>query len=150
MSISDNPDQSVAYQIRGTFRAFETLLNRKLSDIDVSLAYFHVLRIQWPRNGLTQKLVAKKSFMTEGVASQVIKGLEKDGLVVRKSDPDDARIRRVCITPGGRRLRKKLIALGMTVLEDASLDLNPEHVSVVIEILNSLRSNLDEIIEKDN
>lgn len=85
--------------------------------------------------------------MTEGVVSQVINSLEGDELVIRKSDPRDARIRRVRITPKGRRLRKKLIALGMGLVEDVSADLSSEHALLVIEMLISLRLELDKMIE---
>jgi DNA-binding MarR family transcriptional regulator len=43
------------------------------------------------------------------MTSQVVRALERKGMVVREPDPDDSRARRLGLTAGGHRLARKAI-----------------------------------------
>ena len=140
----NNPNQSLPYHIRGAFRGFETALARYLATKEFPLSQFYILRLQWDAQGESQKTLAQKSFMTESVASQVIKAMEKEGLLERKSDPTDARKKLVFITPKGQTLRAEMMTHGMTLSKSHySPDISPEDIRTTIDVLIKVRESFD-------
>lgn len=139
----NNPNNSLPYHIRGAFRGFETALARYLATKNVPLSHFYILRLQWDEVGRTQKQLAQKSFMTESVASQVIKAMEKDGLLLRKPDPRDARKKRVYLTVKGQMLREEIVTHGIDISNDHSPDVTVEQVRTTIEVLIKMRESFD-------
>ena len=135
MSLINNPANSLPYHIRGAFRGFETALSRYLATKDLALSQFYILRLQWPELGHQQSNIAEKSGMSESVASQVIQKMEKVGLVERKIDPADSRIRRVILTAYGRKLREKLMREGIQISKKHTPDISREDMLTTIAVL---------------
>jgi len=146
----NNPNQSLPYHIRGAFRGFETALSRYLATNSFPLSQFHILRLQWKDTGHSQKDIAKESFMTESVASQVIKVMEKDGLLERKSDQADSRKKRVFLTSKGKSLREELVTEGMKIAKTHSPDVSSQDLQTAIDVLIKVRQAFDRYNEAYN
>ena len=147
-SIRNNPEHALTYHLRGAFRGYETMLARHLSDFDLPLSHFHILRIQWLDEGYSQKQISKKVFMTESVTSQVIKAMEKSGLIKRKLDSADSRKRRVFITPKGNELREKVVVAGIELAKAHEPDISRDHMKTTISVLVKIRAAFDAYNEK--
>ena len=139
----NNPNHSLPHHIRGAFRGYETALSRYLVSRGLPLSHFHILRLQWNEAGQTQKDIAKNAFMTESVASQVIKAMEKDGLVIRKSDRADARRRLVFITEKGTKVRESIVVEGIQISKDNAPDISPQDFKTAINVLIKVREAFD-------
>jgi len=139
----NNPNNSLPYHVRGAFRGFETALSRYLATKDIPLSHFYILRLQWDSEGSSQKHIAEKAFMTESVASQVIKSMEKDGLLRRKADLEDSRRRRVFLTSKGQKAREDLVIEGMTISKRHAPDISPEDIRTTIKVLMKIREGFD-------
>ena len=142
-SQKNNPNNSLHYHIRGVFRGFETALARYLSTKNVPLSHFYILRLQWDELGASQKQIAQKSFMTESVASQVIKAMEKDELLQRKPDSSDARKKLVFLTRKGKSLRENIVMHGIEVSETHAPIITPEEFRTTIAVLMKIRASFD-------
>lgn len=142
-STVNNPEHSLPYHLRGAFRGFETALARYLETIDVPLSYFHILRLQWEDIGSTQSALAEKSFMTESVASQVIKKMVADKLLVRTRDTNDRRIWRVKLTEKGLNLREEIVTKGIKVSSEYQPDISKEDAMITIDVLKKIRNAFD-------
>jgi len=140
---ANSPDQSLPYHIRGAFRGFETALSRYLATFNFPLSHFYVLRLQWCENGRTQKNIAEQAFMTESVLSQVIKAMEQSGVLIRKADPKDARIKRVFLTDKGRSLREKIVLKGIGLSRAHAPELSLEEVKTTIDVLIKVTQAFD-------
>ena len=101
MSRINNPENSLPYHLRGAFRGYETALGRHLKRYDIPTSQFYILRLQWDPEGNNQKDIARRAFMSESVASQVIKKMEERGLLRRKPNPKDSRAYLVSLTAIG-------------------------------------------------
>jgi len=139
----NNPDYSLPFHIRGAFRGFETALSRYLSAIEVPLSQFYILRLQWDDLGSPQNEIANKACMSESVASQVIQRMEKDGLVLRKSDDADSRMRRVILTPQGKSLREKILKTGIQLSTDHGPKILREDMLTTISVLIEVKKAFD-------
>jgi len=97
---------------------------------------------QWCENGRTQKNIAEQAFMTESVLSQVIKAMEQSGVLIRKADPKDARIKRVFLTDKGRSLREKIVLKGIGLSRAHAPELSLEEVKTTIDVLIKVTQDL--------
>jgi len=139
----NHPDNSLPYHIRGAFRGFETALARYLTQFDLPLSHFYVLRLQWDDHGHTQKDISERAFMTESVLSQVIKAMEKETLLKRKPDPTDARKRRVFLTDKGHQIREKIARDGIGISQANAPQISPEEIKTTMEVLIKVRKAFD-------
>lgn len=139
----NNPDNSLPYHLRGAFRGFEIALGRYLKRFDLPLSQFYILRLQWDENGSTQGDIAKHAFMSESVASQVIKKMETRGLVRRKPDPNDNRSQRVSLTRTGEKLRDIITKEGMQISTENAPEISPEDMKTAIQVLKKIREGFD-------
>ena len=139
----NDPNLSLPYHIRGAFRGFETSLSRYLATKNLPLSHFYILRLTWDHDGQTQKHIADKSFMTESVASQVIKAMEKNGLLKRRLDRSDARKKKVFLTPKGQKLRDEIIMRGHNLSNTHSPDITAEDIKTTINVLIKVREAFD-------
>lgn len=137
-STVNNPEHSLPYHLRGAFRGFETALSRYLKNVELPLSQFYILRLQWDAKGHTQSSIAKKAFMTESVASQVIKQMESANLVKRAPDPKDKRIRLVFLTQAGVDLREKVVRYGIETSSKHSPDISRSDIITTMSVLKKI------------
>ncbi len=79
--------------------AAESIKRTKLGDSD-----FRVLEVLLHKGSLPVNTIGPKVWLTPGSISVAVDRLVKKGLVSRKDNPDDRRVRRVELTPKGRAL----------------------------------------------
>lgn len=139
MRAIDNPDTYLPYHLRGAFRGYETALRRDLKQFDLPLAQFYILRLQWDTNGNSQSDIAKRAFMTESVASQVIQKMELRGLLRRKPQPNDSRAQHVALTRTGEKLREYIATEGLDISKSLGPNISPEDMKTAIQVLIKLR-----------
>ncbi|WP_026942789.1 MarR family winged helix-turn-helix transcriptional regulator [Hellea balneolensis] len=142
MSFSENPRENIAYEVRGTFRAFENALITALAKADISVGFFHILRLSWPEEGRKQKEVADLAFMTPSVASQQIKKMCKAGLLSRESAPDDDRKKIVKLTKEGLDKKNKLVSPIILIPVIASEGISDADMETATRVLHKLRLGL--------
>ena len=135
----NNPDQSLPYHLRGAFRGFETALGRHLKRYDLPLSQFYILRLQWSPGGNSQTDIAERAFMSESVASQVIKKMEAKGLVRKKSDAKDNRKYLVSLTHTGETLRNKIAKDGIQISTKHAPKISKADLKTAIEVLKKVR-----------
>ena len=104
--------ESVTYQV-----------NRKLSDLNLTLSQFGVLEAIYHLGPMHQNKLADKILKSTGNMTMVIDNLQKRGLVSRDRDANDRRCILVSLTAEGR----TLIA-----------DYFPTHVSLVVQAFETL------------
>jgi len=139
----NNPDNSLPYHLRGAFRGFETALGRYLKRFDLPLSQFYILRLQWDEDGSTQGDIARLAFMSESVASQVIKKMEARGLLRRRPDPSDNRSQRVSLTRTGEKLRDIIAKDGIKISTENAPEISPEDMKTAIQVLKKIREGFD-------
>lgn len=143
MSRINNPYNSLPYHLRGAFRGYETALGRYLKRYDLPLSQFYILRLQWDEKGDSQKDIAKRAFMSESVASQVIKKMEERGLLRRKADPRDSRAQSVSLTNFGKTLRETIAREGIKISTENAPDISREDMKTAIQVLQKVREGFD-------
>lgn len=78
---------------------------------DITPEQWAVLIRLWEQDGRVQGELSEATFRDAPTMSRIVAGMEARGLLERRVDPDDGRVRRVHLTRHGRTLEKKLVPL---------------------------------------
>jgi MarR family transcriptional regulator, organic hydroperoxide resistance regulator len=85
----------------------ERALSAALEPHGLEVSHYDVLANVVRDEGLTQQVLARRLLVAKSNVSALLTALERKGLIVRDRDPDDARLRRIVLTPAGRRITGK-------------------------------------------
>lgn len=118
ISVHDTPDRSPGFLLWHISTSWRSSIEAILKSIDLTHPQFVVLAtLGWlTRNGdlVTQRDVGKMAGLDPNTTSQIIKGLEKKGLIQREQS-SDGRAKNPLLTPKGSKvLAKALPAVEMT------------------------------------
>jgi DNA-binding MarR family transcriptional regulator len=97
-------------------------VRRRLAD-DCTMPRFDLLANLEREDGQTLAALSRRMLVTAGNLTGLVDRAERDGVVVRRADPNDRRLSRVYLTPKGRDLIKSIL---------------PSHASHVSELLAGL------------
>jgi DNA-binding MarR family transcriptional regulator len=109
------PDQSPGFLLwRATLR-WQRMIAAALAPLELTHVQFVLLACAWWLNESgerpSQVAVARQAGTDVKMTSEVLRSLERKGLLKREPDEDDARARRVVVTRKGKALAPKAIAV---------------------------------------
>ncbi|PWH82325.1 MarR family transcriptional regulator [Algibacter marinivivus] len=139
-------DQSAGYLINMT----ALLLKREFSsaikshNIDVTPEQWAILNRLNENSDLTQKEVAKLTFKDNANITRMVDKLEKKGLVIRHSDPNDRRSWNLSITKKGIEIRDLVEPLAVDILNKISKNISKKEMDSYNKISNKIINNLIE------
>ena len=84
---------------------------RALEAQGLTHAGWQVLLLLGKHDGLTQREVAERTFVTQASVTGVVDTLEREGFVTRTRDEDDRRVVRVSLTREGRKRLDRTISI---------------------------------------
>lgn len=108
-----HPDESPGFLLWRVTLAWQRQVVRALAPLDLTHVQFVLLAVCWWQGTHggppTQAQAAAAAGTDVKMASQVLRVLERKGLLRRDPDPSDARARRLVLTAAGRRLAPKAV-----------------------------------------
>jgi MarR family transcriptional regulator, organic hydroperoxide resistance regulator len=97
---------SASFKLIALARAHRSVLAERLAGVGLHPGPDLLLIELWREDGQTQSQLAERLGVSAPNVTKLVRGLELAGLIARMSDPDDARVVRVHVTPAGARLRR--------------------------------------------
>jgi DNA-binding MarR family transcriptional regulator len=91
----------IGYRILQIHRAHRNRAEAAFNELGLHTGQEWVLFQLWREDGLTQSALVNNLGVEPPTITKTIDRLEKAGLVERRTDPDDARVSRVYLTPAG-------------------------------------------------
>ena len=110
----------VGLQLVQVCRAHRQRADEKLSKLGLHVGQEMMLLQLWVEDGLTQSQLAQYANVELPTMTKMVQRMEHAGLVVRRPDPEDARISRVYLTERGRSLEQPVLR-AWTQLEERTL-----------------------------
>lgn len=108
-------------------RLYASALQGALQPLGLSRAQYLALSELWLEDGLTQRLLAERVGVEQATMANTLVRMERDGLIERKSNPDDGRSQQIWLTQAAHRVRdpatdaaaraNELVAEGLPVAE---------------------------------
>lgn len=108
----------------------------------VSTEQWIILTLLASQDGVSQKDIAERSNRSEVSALNLLKKLEKEGLVIRLPDPVDKRSRRIFLTTEGRKLQQSLIASAKANMRQMTESIPLEDIQDLKKIVRKITNNL--------
>lgn len=139
-----NPENSIGYLARISFRSFSRVLERRTLQHDISAGQWRFLRQLWREDGITQRELSTRVGMREPTTVVALKGLEAAGLVRREKSETDRRKVYIYLTPHARALETMLAPLNAEVHEIATAGMTDEEVATLQRLLQRVIANLSE------
>ena len=136
------PKDSPGYQVRITHRAFDRMLAGRLAKFGLKSGYWYYLRVLWINEGLTQKELSDAINVKETTTVTMLKGMERDALVVRKRDDHDRRKICIFLTQKARKLEAALLPIGLEINDIALQSISSKDVKTCLKVLKQMRENL--------
>lgn len=98
------PDGRVGYLLRQAHQAFRAAAQSELSPLGVTLAQYAVLSVADAEPGLSGAELARDCMLTPQTVNEIVSLLAAAGLLERRPDAKDKRLRRMFVTEAGRDL----------------------------------------------
>lgn len=98
----------IGKQISILFRQLNLYFNRELSEINISATELLYLSSLYSKDGITQDDLAQEYSVDKAAVTRTLQLMEKKGLIVRKTNMDDKRAKRLFLTDKAKALEKKL------------------------------------------
>ncbi|WP_224703205.1 MarR family winged helix-turn-helix transcriptional regulator [Devosia aquimaris] len=135
-------DSMLCFAVYAAGHAFTRFYKPRLDALGLTYPQYLVFLVLWEADGLTVKSLGERLFLDSGTITPLIKRLEGRGLVRRERDSEDERQVLVFLTPQGRALREKALAVPLAVR--TALAGEREAVDTLRLGLQKLRASLDE------
>jgi MarR family transcriptional regulator, organic hydroperoxide resistance regulator len=102
-------EQGVGLLLVQLCRAHRNFVAGALEGLHVHVGQEHVVYRLAIEQGITQAQLAEALCVDASTVTKMLQRLERDGVVERRADPEDARVQRVYLTPNGTRLVQPVV-----------------------------------------
>jgi MarR family transcriptional regulator, transcriptional regulator for hemolysin len=137
-----DPYESLGFHCNLTLKAFIAALETRLKGTGVTPVQHIALAHLTALGPLSQVELADRLSITAATAVRLVDRMERDGWVVRRSDPIDARIKRIVLTEEANEVWQKISEAARALLEDAYRGVHPAEIETVKRVLERVRRNL--------
>ncbi len=137
--------ESSGFLVRDANRAFQRLLEKRISGYGLKRGQWYFLRVLWVEDGLSQRELSARVGTMEPTTVIALRSMEKSDLIRRERSTDDKRKARVWLTPKAKRLRGKLLKLARGITDQGEESINPADLAVFRRVITRMTANLDRI-----
>jgi DNA-binding MarR family transcriptional regulator len=143
-SVSSGPHDSPGFLLWRTTLRWQRSITAALRPLELTHVQFVLLAAVWwlseqansSERLPSQRQVAEHAAADVMMTSQVLRALESRGLVARTLDPADARVKRLTVTAGGRRLAEQ--AISVVDAADAEFFTRARDPAQLLDVLHQL------------
>ncbi|NUM69434.1 MAG: MarR family transcriptional regulator [Ignavibacteriaceae bacterium] len=140
-----HPDQSIGFSLWQTFMIWNRKINNALAAIELTHTQFVLLAgLGWllkEKEPVSQIRLAEEARTDPMMTSQVLRTLEKKGLITRAPHPDDSRAKEIKLTNYGTEMLSHALTAVQKIDED--------YFGVLEESRKSFHWNMNELIIKN-
>lgn len=134
-------DSMLCFAVYAAGHAFTRFYKPRLEALDLTYPQYLVFLVLWEQDDITVSALGNRLYLDSGTITPLIKRLEARGLVKRRRDEEDERQVRIRLTPEGRALRAKAMAIPLQVGKGTGL--TREQADHLRQELIVLRDRLD-------
>ena len=107
-------------------------------------AYIGVLWVLWQQDGLKVGDLGRLAGLEPSTMTGLLDRMERDGITLRKPDPNDRRAQLIFLTPEGRKMKEPVIKTVNQVIEKVFGDIPEEELDATKGLLQQVLANAQE------
>lgn len=146
----ENIDEIAIKNYRRMNRLHRSVLQKTLDQFGLYLGQHRILFQLMKQEEMTQKQIADKLDMKKETLSVSLTRMEKSGLLIRKNDKQDHRIKKITLTQQGLETAKLCYGLIQEADQAMFTDFSQEEVERVSLLFAQMCQNLEAFKNKDN
>lgn len=135
-------EREIAFNISDVARLLKTYADQRARELGMTRAQWVVLARVERSEGLKQCELADTLDLQPITLTRLIDRLCDNGLIERRSDPDDRRAKRLYLTPAARPVLDGLARLGADIMATVLEGIEPAAVEQLLTHLLTLKTNL--------
>lgn len=141
--------RALGFRIYRVNQLFRTALYRTFKTLgrDLTPEQWIVLVRLWHEDAQTQKQMCDATLKDKATISRILDVMERDGLVARRADPEDARGRRIHATREAMKLREVATPLAQDLATKIEAGIPAKDLEVTRRTLLQLERNLRALTE---
>ncbi len=139
-------EREVAFNINDVARLLRTYADQRARELGMTRAQWAVLSRVESTEGMKQCELADTLDLQPITLTRLIDRLCDSGLIERRSDPDDRRVKRLYLTPAARPVLDGLARIGKDVMRTVLAGIPPADVEQLLARLLTLKANLRHVI----
>ncbi|MBJ6724102.1 MarR family winged helix-turn-helix transcriptional regulator [Geomesophilobacter sediminis] len=132
-------EKSVGFLLAKAYQRACAIFKEEFEGYDVTPQQYGLLRFLWQEDGLTQAELSARSQIDRTTMGGLIDRLQKEGLVIRGTHPEDRRAYRICLTDRGKSFQKELTPMAHTVQARLTSKLEPGEIESLMQLLDKIR-----------
>jgi DNA-binding MarR family transcriptional regulator len=136
--MTQEPDVSVQWAVKGAFKAIWAQLARELEAHGLHPGQEHLLKQLWLEDGLSIGVLAERVGIEVPTVVRAVTRMEAAGILRREPDPTDRRRALVLLTDRGRELEQVVPNVLADVDRRATSRLSPEERAELLRLLDEV------------
>ncbi len=140
--------REIAFSINDVARLLRTYADHKAASFGLTRAKWAVLARLDRFEGLKQNELADMLDLQPISLTRLLDRLSENGLIERRSDPNDRRAKRLFLTPAAHPLLERLSELGEDLMTTALAGLDQSETSALLTSLTTIKENLRQAVQK--
>ncbi|MDX3893851.1 MarR family winged helix-turn-helix transcriptional regulator [Pusillimonas sp.] len=137
-------NESMGFLISDTARAVKRSLYARIAQHNIRGGHWYCLRTLLQEDGITQRELSERLRIMGPSTVEMLRAMEKEGLVDRRRDPHDKRKVRVYLTEHARSIQPILLQIASEVNATMVGHMSEAEQVLLKLLLRRLRSTLDE------
>ena len=138
--------ESAGYLMNHIARQFAILLGKGLKPLGIAPAQFPILLELWQKDGLSQQELVERADLKQATIANTLARMERDGLITREPNPDDARSRLIMLTGQARALQQQSTEIAQAINQKALSDLSADEQKLFLEMAAKIVARQQEMI----
>ena len=138
---------SISWLLADASRLIRKLADRRLGTIGVTRAQWQALANLRRIGPMTQAALAEMMEVETATIARLIDRLEAAGLIERKAEAQDRRVKLVTMTDKAAALMDEMGVIGQKLRDDMLVDLSPSELQGLIASLTKIKSRLVRLLE---
>ena len=116
-----------------------------IKDIDLPPTTVMIIRMIYEHPGMTVSELARRCGTVKSHVSKVVDDLSREGMLEKRSDPDDQRLQRVYATAAAERRHQEIRARFAALWADIAAVIPPDEVPPMLDSLTVLVSAIQQV-----
>lgn len=142
--------RDIAFLINDLARMLKTHVDQQARRFGMTRAQWAVLARLGRAEGLKQSDLAEMLDIQPITLTRLVDRLYDNGLIERRPDPNDRRVKRLFLTPQARPLMDRLAALGEAIMGEVLVGISEAEIALMLSKLGHAKENLREAIQRNS